>query len=555
MTSSVSTGFGFIKHSIDPKTGHIVIEADKIDAGSLDDGGKLQPAGLGGSGIHPDAERRKKPKVDDQSYKTAADEDIEKKTGPYGRWGGSSKYSSKIASLLPSHKTYVEPFAGAASVFFSKEPADKEVLADLDEEVVHALKMIQSIDDSVVSKLERSDRRISKDLMFKLRDGSIPYDPVLRLHRFLYLQGASWSGVRSGISTTKDLAYSPQRLIKFKDRLNGVQISNTDYKKTIDANDSSSTLFFLDPPYSGEWTSAADDIPGGSKLDMDEFVKTVKSIKGHWIVVLGDRDDHVAALNRIGGHKLSLNVVQPVSVRGGSSKVGTYNFRSSFPIRRSIARKYHRLEKNIEGLPDLCSICKSAPVSSEVWWDDIQDRYPACDPCAEMFVPKALELVDSHHEIVDYEAAVQEEPARGWSTAVSDEESEKQFVPIVKLDDERRLVTGIVLEPDEIDAQNDTITAEVIEDSAHEFLRNFQRDGGTKLGFMHTKFGDVGFELAESFVVRDNMKIGGKPVKKGSWVITIKVTSDAIWNDIKAGKLTGFSIGGVAQIKEPDPKG
>ena len=33
-------------------------------------------------------------------------------------------------------------------------------------------------------------------------------------------------------------------------------------------------------------------------------------------------------------------------------------------------------------------------------------------------------------------------------------------------------------------------------------------------------------------------------VKKGSWVISVKVISDRLWKMVKDGELTGFSIGG-----------
>ena len=43
---------------------------------------------------------------------------------------GKKKLSKRLAALLPPHRTYVEPFAGSAAVFFAKSPAEVEVLND-----------------------------------------------------------------------------------------------------------------------------------------------------------------------------------------------------------------------------------------------------------------------------------------------------------------------------------------------------------------------------------------------------------------------------------------
>lgn len=113
---------------------------------------------------------------------------------------------------------------------------------------------------------------------------------------------------------------------------------------------------------------------------------------------------------------------------------------------------------------------------------------------------------------------------------------------------EKRLVTGIVLEPDMIDAQDDTIKAAVIEKAAHLFLSKYNKE--TKLGLMHTTFGDIGLELCQSFIAPVDYSVGKKKVKKGSWVMTTHVTDDSRWDDIKNRRLTGYSIGGKARMAQ-----
>ena len=42
---------------------------------------------------------------------------------------------------------------------------------------------------------------------------------------------------------------------------------------------------------------------------------------------------------------------------------------------------------------------------------------------------------------------------------------------------------------------------------------------------------------------------GGQKVKKGTWLLMYHVLDDALWKDIKSGKLQGFSMGGFARRK------
>jgi len=135
------------------------------------------------------------------------------------------------------------------------------------------------------------------------------------------------------------------------------------------------------------------------------------------------------------------------------------------------------------------------------------------------------------------------EGAWTWSPDEA-EQIEKVFVPILKA--EKRQVTGVVLEPGTVDAQKDTVDEAVIEKAAHNFLARYRES--TKLGLMHTIFGQIGVTLVESYVSEVAMKLGGKKVKKGSWIMKVKIENDQLWKKIKAGKITGFSIGGIATV-------
>jgi hypothetical protein len=125
------------------------------------------------------------------------------------------------------------------------------------------------------------------------------------------------------------------------------------------------------------------------------------------------------------------------------------------------------------------------------------------------------------------------------------------WVPISKLSKDKQLITGVVLVPDQVDAHGDIISAEVIEEAAHNFLAEY--NSKTTMGLMHKDM-SAPIDLVESYIVPMDMVLGTQTVKAGSWVITARVNDAAIWKKVKEGKLTGFSIGGTAKVQDLQTK-
>lgn len=117
---------------------------------------------------------------------------------------------------------------------------------------------------------------------------------------------------------------------------------------------------------------------------------------------------------------------------------------------------------------------------------------------------------------------------------------------LLKAEGELRVVTGIVLVPDDVDAHNDFATAPVIRDAAYDFLCNIHI--ANELGVQHEKFGNIGLELVESYVAPLDFRLGGEDIKKGTWIMSVRVKSDDLWEKVKTGELTGFSIGATATV-------
>lgn len=104
----------------------------------------------------------------------------------------------------------------------------------------------------------------------------------------------------------------------------------------------------------------------------------------------------------------------------------------------------------------------------------------------------------------------------------------------------KQLVYGVVLEPDSEDTQGDIISADEIEKTAHDYMRRSR-----VVGRQHLKKANA--EVVESFLAPCDMLIGETKISKGSWVLGVKVNDPAMWAEVEAGDLTGFSIGGVGE--------
>jgi DNA adenine methylase len=72
---------------------------------------------------------------------------------PTNYYGAKTRLAPWIAGLLPTHRTYVEPFAGSAAVLFAKPPSPTEILNDLDGQVVNFFTVLREQPDQLARSL------------------------------------------------------------------------------------------------------------------------------------------------------------------------------------------------------------------------------------------------------------------------------------------------------------------------------------------------------------------------------------------------------------------
>ena len=114
-------------------------------------------------------------------------------------------------------------------------------------------------------------------------------------------------------------------------------------------------------------------------------------------------------------------------------------------------------------------------------------------------------------------------------------------------------VTGIVYEPMTEDTDGNYMTEEEIEKAAHWYMKN-----AGDADIQHCFEKAEGVEVVESFTAKSDMEIEGKQIKKGTWIMTMEVSDDTVWDSIEKGEITGFSMGGkgnysVVDIDISDP--
>lgn len=114
-----------------------------------------------------------------------------------------------------------------------------------------------------------------------------------------------------------------------------------------------------------------------------------------------------------------------------------------------------------------------------------------------------------------------------------------------KTDEEKRLVYGTVYAPDESDAHGDTMTAEEIEKAAHEFLAAGKTNRVDK---QHDNNPDKGLIVESAILKGEHPLFPEDP--EGTWVVTIKVTDDETWKQVKKGKIKGISMEGFAEAED-----
>jgi hypothetical protein len=128
----------------------------------------------------------------------------------------------------------------------------------------------------------------------------------------------------------------------------------------------------------------------------------------------------------------------------------------------------------------------------------------------------------------------------------------KHEVELKEIDKEKKILMGAALIPNkQIYRVNDKkeeyyiyFSSDTIRKASELFLMRSNQNNAT---YEH-KDKLEGLSVVESWIIedeqKDKSKLYGFDLPKGTWVISMKVNNEEVWNDVKEGKVKGFSIEG-----------
>lgn len=175
---------------------------------------------------------------------------------PFLRWAGGKKWLT--SSLLEythgtEYTSYIEPFLGGGSVFFSMNPKEA-ILSDYNEDLIGAYRCMKNSPKEVFDILCTYEN--TAEFYYHIR-GIKPKSEVECAARFIFLNQTSFNGLyRVNQKGDYNVPYGKRKTVSFdldnylavSKRLQFAELYSCDFEETIEKVQRHS-LVYLDPPY------------------------------------------------------------------------------------------------------------------------------------------------------------------------------------------------------------------------------------------------------------------------------------------------------------------
>lgn len=246
------------------------------------------------------------------------------KVSPLVPWiGGKRRLAKVLLPLFPEHSCYVEPFCGAAALFFMKDPVKTEVLNDINGDLVSLYRVVKHHLDEFIGQFRYS--LASREIYGWMNDTPPEtLTDIQRAARFYYLQKLGFGGKVDG-RTFGTATTAPPRLnlLRIEEdlsaahlRLHRTYIEHLPWDECIRRYDRPHTLFYCDPPYFG--TEGY-----GVEFGLENYTRMAdlaKSMAGKMVVSVNDIPAMHEAFAGLNFRTVDINYTVGGSNRSGPSR-------------------------------------------------------------------------------------------------------------------------------------------------------------------------------------------------------------------------------------------
>lgn len=111
------------------------------------------------------------------------------------------------------------------------------------------------------------------------------------------------------------------------------------------------------------------------------------------------------------------------------------------------------------------------------------------------------------------------------------------------LNEELKQVTYVAMLPG-VDLHSDEVDLETVRLAKESFNKSAMRPN-----LFHVTMTDS-FEVIESYLMPCAAELNGQFVAKGTWLMTLQVHDDDVWQMIKNDEITGLSIGAMGSVED-----
>lgn len=261
--------------------------------------------------------------------------------------GGKRRLAPVLLPLFPEHTCYVEPFAGAAALYFMKEPSDIEVLNDINGDLSNLYRVLKHHLEEFLRQFKWA---LTSRQMYKWNQLTVPetLTDIQRAARFFYLQKLSFGGKVDGQSFGTATTSRPRlNLLRLEEDLSAahLRLANTwieqlSWDEVVRRYDRPHSLFYCDPPY---FETEGYGVEFGLE-QYDRMAVMARSMQGTMIISVNDHPEMRRAFAGLPMQSVPISY----TVGGGAGvermELIIGNWRDGWPKPRSLTAQLSILE-------------------------------------------------------------------------------------------------------------------------------------------------------------------------------------------------------------------